>query len=125
MPRVKGQFSYKPTKADIQTVKNLCLVGRPLSIIARCCGTNGIDQDTLKRHYSDIIDNYADSMIGRVADSLMRKAIKLDTTRQIFIMKCRGRRRENPTLDEAITQVIKRVDGVKDEDVEALLLVSR
>jgi len=105
MPRVKGQFSYKPTKADIQTVKNLCLVGRPLSIIARCCGTNGIDEDTLKRHYSDIIDNYADSMIGRVADSLMTKAIKSDTTSK------------NPTLYEAITQVIKRVVGVKDEDV--------
>src|SRR5205085_3271243 len=117
MPRVKAQFNYKTTKDDIQTFKILCLVGRPLSIIARCCGTNGIDEDTLKRHYSDIIDNYADSMIGRVADSLMTKAIKGDTTSQIFIMKCRGRWRENPTLDEAITQVIKRVVGVKDEDV--------
>src|SRR5207237_9197744 len=115
MPRVKGQFSYKPTKADIQTVKNLCLVGRPLSIIARCCGTNGIDEDTLKRHYSDIIDNYADSMIGRVADSLMTKAIKSDTTSKIFIMKCRSPWRENPTLDQAITQVPMTAVGVTNE----------
>ncbi|MGA2716982.1 MAG: hypothetical protein ABSG41_28175 [Bryobacteraceae bacterium] len=46
-----GRPAYEPTPADRATVKNLAAVGVPQAEIARCIGTHGISEPTLRKHF--------------------------------------------------------------------------
>jgi hypothetical protein len=47
-----GQPAYEPTPADRATVKNLVVCGYTRDQIARCIGSHGISENTLRKHFS-------------------------------------------------------------------------
>jgi hypothetical protein len=112
-----GNKPYKPTKADIETVQNMVLAGIPHERIARSCGTEGISVPTLQKHFHEILDHYEQDMIGKVSKTMYQKAMAGDSTCMIFTLKCRGRWRENPVIEDALTTIVKRVIGVSDRDL--------
>lgn len=46
-----GQPAYEPTPSDRITVKNLVVCGYTREQIARCLGTHGISENTLRKHF--------------------------------------------------------------------------
>jgi len=51
-----GKPLYQPTQADRATVQNLAAVGVPHAEIARCIGTRGISEPTLRKHFRRELD---------------------------------------------------------------------
>jgi hypothetical protein len=54
--RETGRRVYEPTPADRATVKNLAAVGVPHAEIAKCVGTHGISEPTLRKHFRRELD---------------------------------------------------------------------
>src|ERR1700753_769757 len=51
-----GQPPYEPTPADRATVKNLVVCGYTREQIARCIGSHGISENTLRKHFARELD---------------------------------------------------------------------
>ena len=92
----RGKPKYEPTAADRATVQNLAALGATHADIAKCIGTNGIDEKTLRKHFRRELD--ASLMeVKALAMSKVVAAIKRGEAWAVcFFLKCRpagGRRR--------------------------------
>ena len=101
----RGKPKYEPTAADRATVQNLAALGATHADIAKCIGTNGIDEKTLRKHFRRELD--ASLMeVKALAMSKVVAAIKRGEAWAVcFFLKCRAGWREtqglaHQTLDE-------------------------
>lgn len=113
--RKVGRPQFKPTKHDYQVVRNLVLLGVPEKKIAQCVGPQGIAHETLRFHFSAILERYRDEMLGKVADKAFQSALKGNPTLMMFVLKTRAGWKENVNMSGEV--VIKRVIGVSEKDV--------
>lgn len=67
---------YEPTPADRETVKSMAACGFSHEAIARCIGTKGIDDKTLRKHFRRELDTAMDRANATVAN----KAYQLAST---------------------------------------------
>ncbi len=122
---------YEPTPADLETVKQLVLLGATEATIADCIGDGGVALDTLRKYYGPTLRNHRTLVLGRIAtQTIYQKALPTrdaqgneqpgDTVAAMFVLKCRaGWRDSDPAMNVAANnvQIVKRVIGVSDEDI--------
>ena len=123
----RSGVSYKPTKADEQTVKNMVMLGSREETIAKCLGENGIAIDTMRKYFGEVLLTYREMTLAKVANGTIVKSALPDDkgnpgnlTSAMFLLKCRaGWRDSDPAMNVAAqnVQIVKRVIGVSDEDV--------
>ena len=68
-PTWAGVVEFEPSEVDRHLVKTMARTGVPQSTIARCIGENGIDEKTLRRHFSrelEVAADIANAMIAGV-----------------------------------------------------------
>jgi hypothetical protein len=73
-----GQPAYQPTPADRATVKNLVVCGYPRDQIARCIGTKGVSENTLRKHFRrelDMSTSEVDAFATMTIIELMKRGI--------------------------------------------------
>lgn len=85
-----GQPPYEPTPADRATVKNLVVCGYTREQIARCIGSHGISENTLRKHFRrelDVSKAEIDAFATSQLFSLMRDR---NLGALCFYLKCRA-----------------------------------
>lgn len=123
----RSGITYKPTKADTETVKNMIMLGSREETIAKCVGERGVAIDTLRKHFGELLVTYREMTLARVAHGTIVKLALPDAkgnpgnpTAAMFLLKCRaGWRDSDPAMNVAAqnVQIVKRVIGVSDEDI--------
>jgi len=84
-----GQPPYQPTPADRATVKNLVVCGYTQDQIAKCIGTKGISENTLRKHFRAELDG-SKAEVDAFATSTLINGIRAgDKTLLIFYLKTR------------------------------------
>ena len=78
---------HQPDEQSRQLVSDLAVAGIPQERIGRILGMTA---KTLRKHYRDELDTALDTVIGKVASTLVGKALRGDTTSMIFFLKVRG-----------------------------------
>jgi hypothetical protein len=94
-----GQPAYQPTAADRATVKNLVVCGYPRDQIARCIGSKGISENTLRKHFRRELDtskSEVDAFATMTIIELMRRG---NLGAACFYLKCRAGWKEKPADD--------------------------
>jgi hypothetical protein len=85
---------YKPTPADRATVQNLAALGASHEEIARCLGTKGIDDKTMRKYFREELD----TSLTKVKALAMSKVVAAMTAGEAwavcFFLKCRAGWRE-------------------------------
>jgi hypothetical protein len=123
----RSGITYKVTKADTETVKNMVMLGSREETIAKCLGDRGIAIDTMRKHYADILLTYREMTLAKVAHGTIVKSALPDDkgnpgnlTSAMFLLKCRaGWRDQDPAMNVAAQniQIVKRVIGIADDDI--------
>ncbi len=123
----RSGVTYKPTKADEQTVKNMVMLGSREETIAKCLGENGIAIDTMRKHFGTVLITYREQVLAKVAHgTIVASAMPNDKgepgnlTAAMFLLKCRaGWRDSDPAMNIAANQVqvVKRIVGVDLADI--------
>ena len=123
----KSGIAFKPTKADIETVKSMTLLGSREDTIAKCIGKDGIALSTLRTHFGEILATHRERVLAKIAQgTIYQEALpvseggKGNIQAAMFVLKCRaGWREQDPNMNIAADKVmiVKRVIGVSDEDV--------
>ncbi len=118
---------YEPCPADLETVKQLVLLGATEDTIAGCIGDGGVAIDTLRKYYGPTLRNHRTLVLGRIAtQTIYQKALPNDkgepgdTLAAMFVLKCRaGWRDSDPAMNVAANNVViqKRVIGISDDDI--------
>jgi hypothetical protein len=89
MPR--GRPKYEPTDADRNTVRSMAATGFTHVAIAKCLGTSGIDEKTLRKLFRRELDTAADKTNAAVANKAYQMAIAGDPPAATFFwLKCRA-----------------------------------
>lgn len=109
-----GRPVYKPNARDLKLVQNLCLLGLSEERTAKCVG---IALETLRKYYGEVLENYRDKTLSKVAECAMQLALKGNPSMIMFVLKTRAGWSEKVGLDDDTKQLIKRVIGVKEEEV--------
>jgi hypothetical protein len=109
----QGYIHYKPTAKDKDQVRRLVLLGSPRENIAQAMG---LSVPILEKHFLDILQYYEACRLSEVAGKAYSLALKGNVPMVQFILRTRGRWKENILGDEDV-QLIKRVIGVDDKDV--------
>jgi hypothetical protein len=99
--------------ADRDQVRKLVLLGRSREKIAAALG---ISVDQLTYAYRETLEFYQARMLGKLANQAYEMALKGNPFMVQFVLRTRAGWSENRMGDEE-TQVIKRVIGVRLEDV--------
>lgn len=95
---------HEPTEDMRKTVTDYAAVGVPQDDIALLCG---ISKNTLRKHYEDELKFGGIKANAAVAGALYNKAMKGDTTSQIFWLKTRAKWSEK--IDLGLTDAVKLV----------------
>ncbi len=85
-----GRPPYEPTEADRNTVRSMAACGCTQVAIARCLGTDGIDTETLCKHFRRELDTAMDMANARVGQVAFAKAISGEAWAVCFWLKCRA-----------------------------------
>jgi hypothetical protein len=88
-----GQPPFKPTDAERKQVEALSGYGLPIEQIAVLI-RNGIDADTLRKHFSEELISGKAKANGQIGKTLFQKAMGGDTTAMIWWSKTQMRWKE-------------------------------
>ncbi len=123
----RSGITYKVTKADEETVKNMVMLGSREETIAKCLGERGIAIDTMRKHYGEILLTYREMTLAKVAHGTIvasalpgKNGEPGNLISAMFLLKCRaGWRDQDPSMNVAAQniQIVKRVIGVSDADI--------
>lgn len=94
MARGRGQPPYQPTQADRETVKSMAASGFTHEDIARCLGTKGIDEKTMRKHFRQELDTSMTKANAAVANKVYNLAMAGNVAAMFFWLKCRARWQE-------------------------------
>lgn len=94
--RGRGRPAFKPTDEQTSWVRAMSLAGITHEQIAEVIG---IDADTLKKHFAEVLRTAKAKALGRVASGLYQQAFDGNTTAAIFIMKTQGGWKETEHLE--------------------------
>ncbi len=97
--RGRGQPQYEPTQADRNTVKSMMATGFTQPQIARCIGTDGIDEKTLRLHFRDELDTSRDKANAAIANVAYQRAIAGEAWAVCFWLKCRAGWKETQVIE--------------------------
>ena len=117
-----GPKPYVPTKKDRKLVKIMSMTGVRHEAIAHCMGPEwdpGISVITLRKLFKKELEFTPEKANAEVAHSLHHLAtVKNNLGAIIFWLKCRAGWKENDSLQiNGKLEVVKRVIGIKDNDV--------
>jgi hypothetical protein len=88
--RLRGKPEYEPSIADKETVRNLAAMGKPHAVIAKCIGTRGISEPTLRKHFRRELD-VSETEVNDMAMASIIKGLKAgDAWATCFYLKCRA-----------------------------------
>jgi len=113
LPSPRGIPHHRPTSETRSTVKKMVLLGSTRAVIA---GALGISPETLEKHYHDTLNYYQAHMLSNVAGKAYGMALKGNPHMVMFVLRTRAGWRDN-VFGEADAQLIKRVIGVRDDDI--------
>ena len=85
-----GRPTYEPTQADRATVKNLAAVGVPHAEIAKCIGSYGISEPTLRKHFRRELDVSLNEVRALAMSGLVMGLKKGDGWAVCFTLKARA-----------------------------------
>jgi hypothetical protein len=85
-----GRPAYEATPADRATVKNLAAVGVPHAEIAKCIGTHGISEPTLRKHFRRELDVSINEVLALAMSGLVMGLKKGEAWAVCFALKCRA-----------------------------------
>ena len=120
--RSRGRPRYVPTPADRNTVTSMAACGFKHEDIARCLGTEGIDDKTLRKHFRAELDTAAEKANAAVANKAYQLAVAGNPYQMtMFWLKCRAGWRDvvtteftgangNPLFDSYLTKMRKRLE---------------
>ncbi len=94
---IKRPFSkppYEPTPSDRATVQNLAALGKPHAVIAKCLGTRGISEPTLRKHFRRELDQSAVEVSAMAMASIVKGLKAGEGWATCFYLKCRENWRE-------------------------------
>lgn len=110
---------YEPTPADRATVKNLAAVGIPHSEIAKCIGSYGISEPTLRKHFRRELDLSLNEVKALAMSALVKGLKKGDAWAVCFFLKCKAGFRETSAHEISTptpaVQIVKIVSSPSDE----------
>ena len=89
-----GRPKYVPTQSDRETVKSMAASGFAHEEIARCLGTHGIDDKTLRKHFRQELDTSMTKANAAVANKVYQLAMSGNPAAMFFWLKCRARWQE-------------------------------
>ena len=81
---------YEPTPADRATVKNLAAVGVAHMEIAKCIGSHGISEPTLRKHFRRELDVSLNEVLALSMSGLVQGLKKGEAWAVCFTLKCRA-----------------------------------
>jgi hypothetical protein len=117
--RQTGRPVYEPTPADRATVKNLAAVGVPHAEIAKCVGSYGISEPTLRKHFRRELDISLNEVKALAMSGLVHGLKKGDAWAVCFLLKCKAGWRETSNHEIStpapIVQIVKIVSSPPDE----------
>lgn len=90
----RGQPAYQPTQSDRETVKSMAASGFTHEAIARCLGTKGIDDKTMRKHFRQELDTSMTKANAAVANKVYNLAMAGNVAAMFFWLKCRARWQE-------------------------------
>jgi len=99
-----GRPKYKPTEADLNTVRSMAATGFTQEQIATCLGTAGIDPKTMREHFAVELDTAANRANAAVANKAYQMAVAGNPPAATFFwLKCRAGWNEltGPSSDRA------------------------
>jgi hypothetical protein len=85
-----GRPTYEATPADRATVKNLAAVGVPHAEIAKCIGTYGISEPTLRKHFRRELDVSMNEVLALAMSGLVIGLKRGDGWAVCFTLKARA-----------------------------------
>jgi hypothetical protein len=88
-PKKRGRPPFQPTEEERQQVTRMAVAGITHEQIALCV-RNGIDADTLKKHFKQELATSKIKAIANLAGNLYQRAMAGDTTSSIFYLKTQG-----------------------------------
>ncbi len=91
--------AYEPTPADRATVQNLAACGVPHKEIARCLGTDGIDDKTLYKYFRDELDTSLTKVKALAMSKVVLGMQNNEPWAICFFLKCRGGWREKQDVE--------------------------
>jgi hypothetical protein len=97
----RGRPQFKPTKADRATVSNLAALGATHEEIARCVGTEGIDDDTLRKHFKAELETSLGKVKAMAMTSVVAAIGRGEAWATCFFLKCRAGWRETQTHEHS------------------------
>ena len=86
----RGQPKYEPNPADRSTVKNLAAVGVPHIEIAKCIGSHGISEPTLRKHFRRELDVSLNEVSALAMSGLVQGLKKGEAWAVCFTLKARA-----------------------------------
>jgi hypothetical protein len=114
-----GRRVYEPTPADRATVKNLAAVGVPHAEIAKCIGSYGISEPTLRKHFRRELDISLNEVKALAMSGLVHGLKKGDAWAVCFLLKCKAGWRETSNHEIStptpVVQIVKMVSVPEDE----------
>lgn len=108
-----GRPPHKPTPTLRRQVSLLAALGHPQDVIARVVE---ISEATLQRYYKRELSEPLPKLVAKVAGRLVEKALKGDTTSQIFFLKTKGRFRENDPAQIVPPTIVIQTIAPKDDE---------
>jgi hypothetical protein len=85
-----GRPFYEPTPADRSTVKNLAAVGVSHIEIAKCIGSHGISEPTLRKHFRRELDVSLNEVRALAMSGLVQGLKKGEAWAVCFTLKARA-----------------------------------
>lgn len=120
--RQTGRPTYEPTPADRATVKNLAAVGVPHAEIAKCIGSHGVSEPTLRKHFRRELDISQTEVIALAMSGLVHGLKNGKPWAVCFTLKCKAGWRETSNHEIStpapIVQVVRMVSSPADETGE-------
>lgn len=93
---------YEPTAADRATVQNLAAMGAPHKEIARCVGTRGISEPTLRKHFRRELDVSETEVRAMAMASIVKGLRNGEAWATCFYLKCKAGWKERTELDHRL-----------------------
>ena len=85
-----GQPAYEPTPADRATIRNLVVCGYTRDQIARCIGSHGISENTLRKHFRRELDMSKAEIDAFATSQLFSLMRDRNLGALCFYLKCRA-----------------------------------
>lgn len=102
LKRGRGRPRYVPTPADRNTVTSMAACGFKHEDIARCLGTEGIDDKTLRKWFRAELDTAAEKANAAVANKAYQLAVAGNPYQMtMFWLKCRAGWRDVQTFEHS------------------------